>query len=148
MLEQKNCLNPKQFKQEDTEKIQQLEQLLDAEKSLPKLVGSNGKEVTLPQPVFDILCDAVEAMIDGEEFTITPLSKNMTTAEAADLLNVSRDYFIELLDKGKIPYEMVGTQKMIICRDVLAYKIGKKKQQREDLQELTSFLQEEGFYDC
>src|SRR5579862_8611185 len=77
--------------------------------SLPKLVGPHGEEIELPLSVFQLLKMAVHYMMLGRAFSIIPMNKELSTQEAADILNVSRPFLVNLLETGKIPFVKIGT---------------------------------------
>lgn len=135
------------FTQNTTEAVKQLERILASKNLHPRLVGSDGEEILLPEPVYDALCQVVRAMASGQKVTIVPSDREMTTQEAADFLNVSRPYLIKLLEQGEIPYTKVGSHRRICSQDVLTYKQQRDAKRRQKLSEITAFLQEEGFYD-
>jgi excisionase family DNA binding protein len=71
----------------------------------------------------------------------------VTTTQAAEILNVSRPYLARLLDEGAIPYHRVGTHRRILLEDLLAYKSQRKQERKEGLQKLADLSQEYGLYD-
>src|SRR4051812_9301871 len=73
-----------------------------------KLVASNGREFVLPPSVVHLLRQVVGALAEGQVVSLVPLHKELTTQEAADLLNVSRPYLIRLLNKGALPYSKLS----------------------------------------
>jgi hypothetical protein len=65
-----------------------------------RLVGPQGESITLPESVLHVLERVVEVMARGDSITVVPVGREMTTQQAADLLNVSRQYLVRLLDEG------------------------------------------------
>ena len=146
MLEQKSNPNSSNLKKSEQINVKELKQLLNSEKSLPKLVSSTGEEVPLSKSVNDLLYQVLEAMEAGIEVTVLPIDKDMTIAEAAEVLNVSSLYLKQLLDDGKIPSKAVGTSKHINSKDLLDYKTNRDARRRKGLTEFTAFIQETGCY--
>ena len=72
----------------------------------------------------------------GDAVTLLPSQQMLTTQQAADLLNVSRPYLIKLIEKGDIPYSMVGRHRRLKAEDVFAYKSTRGKARAEALGEL------------
>ena len=74
--------------------------------------------------------------------TAYPIPTELTTQEAADLLNVCAPHLISLLDQHEIPYHKVGTYRRIALSDLLEYH--RKSQARRDsaLDELADLGQE------
>lgn len=131
----------------ETLSIKRLERILNAENSQPRLVGSNGEEILLPESVYTALQQVIQAMASGQSITIVPQDREMTTQQAADFLNVSRPYLIKLLEQGEIPYSKVGSHRRVGSKELIAYKAQRNAERRQHLSNLTSFLEEEGFYD-
>lgn len=131
----------------ETPQIKRLERLLNAQKSQPRLVGSSGEEILLPDSVYQALEQVIHAMASGQAITLVPSDREMTTQQAADFLNVSRPYLIKLLEQGDIPYTKIRTHRRVRSQDIMAYKQQRDAQRRQHLSEFTAFLEDEGFYD-
>ena len=110
------------------------------------LRGSNGEtdELVLPGHVIQILLGVLSEMSRGNAISLIPHHQELSTQEAANLLNVSRPYLIGLLEKGDIPFRKVGAHRRVLLTDVLTYKENVDQQRRETLAELTALSQDEG----
>jgi excisionase family DNA binding protein len=121
-----------------------LEQLDDA--TMRHLLGAQGERISIPETVFIILERVVEVMARGDAVTVVPASREVTTQQAADMLHVSRQYLIRLLDDGRIPYRLTGKHRRLKAQDVLAYKESRDRDRRAGLRELTRLTEEFGGY--
>ncbi|MEG4319105.1 MULTISPECIES: helix-turn-helix domain-containing protein [unclassified Microcoleus] len=131
----------------EKEAVAQLEQILSRESSQLRLVTSNGEEIAIPESVYSVLGQVVRAMASGQAISIVPHNRELTTQEAANILNVSRPFLVKLLENGEIPHIKVGSHRRILFQDVTIYKEQRKVKRRQGLNELTKFLQDEGFYE-
>jgi excisionase family DNA binding protein len=104
--------------------------------------GAPEATATLPQEAFDILLEVLGQMANGNAVTIVPVHAELTTHQAAEILNVSRPYLIGLLEAGKIPYRMVGTHRRIRFTDLMAYKQQDDARRDEAVAELTRQAQD------
>ncbi len=89
-----------------------------------------------------------EVLAHGDSITIVPVGKELTTQQAADLLNVSRQYLVRLLNDGRIPFGKTGKHRRLRIEDVLAFGEQRDKDRRSGLRELTRFTDELGGYDA
>ncbi len=113
-----------------------------------KLVGPKGETITLPESVFYVLERVAEVMAQGDSITVVPIGKEITTQQAADLLNVSRQYLVRLLDEGRIAFRRTGKHRRLRIEDVLTFKDKRDKDRRAGLRELSQMTQEFGGYDA
>jgi len=78
---------------------------------------------TLPATLFRTLVKLVEETGKGNAVAIVPVGIELTTQQAADLLDISRPHLVKLLMRGELPYRMVGTHRKIRAREVLGYRL-------------------------
>ena len=112
-----------------------------------KLVGPDGATTTIPESVFYVLERVAEVLARGDSITIVPVGKELTTQQAADLLNVSRQYLVRLLDEGRLPFRKTGKHRRLRIEDVIAYGEKRDRDRRAGLRELSQLTQEFGGYD-
>lgn len=113
-----------------------------------RIVEAEDQEpLILPAGAVALLKDILEAMADGHSITMIPHHTELTTMEAADILNVSRPYLIKLLESGKIRFRKVGTHRRITMEDLMAYKEKSARQSRAAMDELVALSEELGLYD-
>jgi excisionase family DNA binding protein len=113
----------------------------------PRIVGPTGEESELPESVFHILRQVVHQLAQGKAVSIVPVGQELTTQEAADILNVSRPYLVKLLEQGDIPFTRTGTHRRVRFGDLMAYKQQRDSERRRALAELTQMSQDMGLYD-
>lgn len=108
-------------------------------------IGSpSGLKVPLSESAFDLLLNVLTEMARGNAVLVMPINAELTTQEAADLLNVSRPYFIRLLDEQKLPHHMIGRHRRILFKDLMDYRQKAKRRQFKAMQELTAADDEAG----
>lgn len=78
--------------------------------------------VHLPVSVLRLLVEALTEIGKGNAVSIIPIHSELTTQEAADVLNVSRPFLVQLLERGGIPFHKIGTHRRVRYQDVMTYK--------------------------
>lgn len=132
---------------QDPDLIAQLNRVMSLEASHGKLVGSNGEEVLIPESVYTVLRQVVSAMASGQAITLVPHNRELTTQEAADILNVSRPFLIKLLEQEEIPYLKVGKHRRIRFQDLIAYKEQRDNKRSKLLDKLIEMSEDAGLYE-
>jgi len=98
--------------------------------------------LTLPRGAVRLLKELLAEMPRGHGVTVLPLGEELSTQQAADLLNVSRTYLVGLLEEGTIPSRLDGNHRRVRLDDLLAYKRRDDQERLKVLDELVAQAQE------
>lgn len=127
--------------------LRKIDSILENSNRSPMLVGPDGEQITLPTSLFQLLKRIVSHLSHDQAVTIIPINKEVTTQEAADILNVSRPYLIKMLEEEKLPYVTVGTHRRIPLHPLLEYKERRDEERLEAIREIAQMSQDLGMYD-
>jgi excisionase family DNA binding protein len=133
-------ISPKEHK----EMVDTYSKLREAE---AKLIGPDGRTEILPNNLYSFLLRLLADLRAGQSVTLLQNRHEFTTIEASKMLGMSRQFLVRLLEKGEIPFHMVGTHRRMYARDVLAYKAKRDLSRRKILDDLARAEYEEGLYD-
>jgi excisionase family DNA binding protein len=98
--------------------------------------------VRVPTAAFRLLIDILSEMAQGHAVSLIPVHAELTTQEAADMLNVSRPHLVKLLDGGVIPFHKVGSHRRVCYQHLLNYKNQTQSDRLSVLGELAAQAQE------
>jgi excisionase family DNA binding protein len=131
----------------------------DASRRLFRAIGASQREtcvvrfesapdepVVLPAAAVRLLGAVLTELAKGNAVTLMPHHAELTTKEAADLLNVSRPFLIGLLEDGQLPHHKVGTHRRVRFADLMTYKRHREAESEVALRELAALSQEMKLY--
>jgi type III restriction enzyme len=113
------------------------------------LTGTGWSYVKVPQAGFGKLqpTEFADLVVFAPQLAASaPAEGDVTTQQAADLLNVPHPYLLDLLESGAIPFRASGPQRLLRERDLLSFKSKRDSERDEALAELTRLSQELGLY--
>jgi excisionase family DNA binding protein len=129
----------------EQQQVQALERVLL--RGAPAFVTSAGERIELPGTVFDLLKSAVGFMSHGQAITLVPDNQAITTQRAADILGMSRPFFVKQLETGLMAHHRVGNQRRVYLRDVLAFAKKRDQERLASLDMLARDAFEAGMYE-
>lgn len=106
--------------------------------------GEEADTVAVPASALRMFMELLNEMSRGNAVTLIPTHAELTTQQAADLLNVSRPYVVKLLVEGKIACRTVGKHRRVRFDDLMDYKKKDDETRAKILDQLTAESQELG----
>jgi excisionase family DNA binding protein len=118
---------------------------IDKKDGISVQIAEDGTEsVVLPRQIVRFLVDVLTQMSEGNAVTILPVGKELTTQEAAGILNVSRPHLIKLLNEGTIKFHKTGTHRRILFEDLMDFKKQRDRDAEKAADDLAALSQELG----
>ncbi len=97
--------------------------------------------IEIPLKAFTLLKSILSNMAEGKSMALILSDAEISTQQAAGILNVSRPHVVKLLENGKIPFRKVGSHRRIQLNDLIDYKAKIKASKRAYLNELAQQAQ-------
>lgn len=105
-------------------------------------IQANSLSINIPIKALHLLAVILSRMAQGKSISLIPSDSEISTQQAAAILNVSRPHVVKLLEEGVIPFKKVGSHRRILLKDVLVYANQQKETRKESLQFFTQQAQE------
>jgi len=105
-------------------------------------VEGGPESIVVPRSVLDLLVRVLGSLSAGEGITVVPAHAELTTQQAADLLNVSRPHLVKLLSEGTIEHRTVGTHRRVLAQSLMDYMKIDDQHRRAAADELTALAQD------
>jgi excisionase family DNA binding protein len=110
------------------------------------LIDEHGNRTHIPEALFAHFARIVRLMSERKAIVMLPEDEAFTTQAAANYLGMSRQFLVNLLEKGEIPYHRVGTHRRVTFKDLLTYEKKRDKERREAMDRLTDEVAKAGLY--
>jgi excisionase family DNA binding protein len=107
-----------------------------------QLVGPDGHSKELPLSFYNFLVRLISDLAAKRSVAIIHAESTLTTVEACQILGVSRQHLVNLLEEGAIPFHKVGTHRRIYAGDLFRYKEERDKRRRKAISELSATEQD------
>jgi len=128
----------------------ELATFLSTKQETQKITIQDAQDVThqieLPTSSLTLLMSILGELAAGNAVQVVPVHAELTTQEAANILNVSRPHMVKLLEEGKLPFHKTGRHRRILFADLMKYKDQRDAESIQALRELAEQSQELGFY--
>lgn len=108
--------------------------------------GNNIHQIELPTSSLMLLMSILGELAAGNAVQVLPVHAELTTQEAANILNVSRPHMVKLLEDGKLPFHKTGRHRRVLLADLMKYKDQRDSESHKAMQELADHSQGFGFY--
>ncbi|WP_222889224.1 helix-turn-helix domain-containing protein [Enterobacter sp. C2] len=112
------------------------------------IVGEDDKThiIELPTSAMTMLVEVLGELAAGNAVQIVPVHAELTTQEAANILNVSRPHMVKLLEKGNLPFHKIGRHRRVLFADLMEYKKRRENESLNAMQALADQAQDTGMY--
>lgn len=107
-----------------------------------KLSVRCGRTVQVPDSALDSFSSTLEAVANGSKVEVVRTEAEVSTQQAARILNVSRPTAVRLFDTGEITSHKVGSHRRAKLKDVLEYRDSESARRRAVLDEMVRDAEE------
>lgn len=110
-------------------------------------IEETSEKIKIPLSALMLLGDILKAMGQGKLISIVPISTEVTTQAAAEILGCSRPHLVKLLEDGKITFSKVGKHRRVKFDDIMKYRKQMKQQQKQHIIDIMDLDEETSLYD-
>jgi excisionase family DNA binding protein len=110
------------------------------------LIDQQGNRTELPEPIYKHLMRIVHLMLERRAIVMLPEDEAFTTQAGANFLGMSRQFFVNLLEKKEIPFHKVGAHRRIYFKDLLEYQNRRDIFRTKTLDNLAAEVDRAGHY--
>jgi excisionase family DNA binding protein len=132
--------------EEEAQAVKKLYRMLVHE-GTAALVGPDNTRIDLPPALYEVLVQIVQQMQEGRSVALMPVMEELSTQAAADMLGVSRQFLVNELESGKLPFHRTGAHRKVYFRDLADYKRRRDQHRKEAIQRIAQESKDLGIYD-
>lgn len=99
-------------------------------------------QVEPPTTALRLLLDILAELAEGNAVKVVPIHAELTTQQAADLLNVSRPHLVKMLVEGRLPFHKTGKHRRVRFADLMQFKSHRDQASEDAMAELALQAQE------
>ena len=136
---------PVSIAESEEEQVRELAQMMTRQRAV--LVGPDDQRHEIPDSVYRLLLSVLKIMQEGKAVSIVPQMQDLTTQRAANLLGVSRQFLVRLLDDEKLPFHRTGTHRRVYLKDVLEFRKRRDQQRKGSIERIAKEEVAHGTYD-
>jgi|SRR6266403_907226 len=136
---------PVSIAESEEEQVWELAQMMIRQRAA--LVGPGDQRHEIPDSVYRLLLNVLKIMQEGIAVSIVPQMQELSTQRAANLLGVSRQFLVRLLDEEKLPFHRTGTHRRVYLKDVLEFRKRRDQQRKESIEKIAKEEVAQGTYD-
>lgn len=111
-----------------------------------QVVDAKGQRLELSTTLAKVVHRAAELLAEGRPVAVLPEEEMLSTSAAAELLNISRQYLVRMVDAGELAAMKVGSHRRLRAADVAAFKAVRDAKRATALDRLTKLSEEAGGY--
>ncbi|HEX5552894.1 MAG TPA: excisionase family DNA-binding protein [Chitinophagaceae bacterium] len=93
----------------------------------------NNADIVIPSDAFVLLSDILSNTAEGKSVSVIPVETQISTQQAANILNVSRPFLVKLLETGEMPFFKIGSHRRLLLKDVREYEQKQKNIRKKHL---------------
>lgn len=135
-IKKRITLEERRMATESVVRLSQFTERKDSSRSKSIRITFQGEELHIPERALEYLIEVLTNMSDGKSVDIVAEDTELTTQQAAEILNVSRPFIVKLLEDGRIPFKKVGKHRRILSQDVMRIRDQQNKVREKQLEKL------------
>jgi excisionase family DNA binding protein len=140
-------LDPIALPQAETEQANRLSEILHGHGQALLIAKGGESAVEIPETIHELLLQILDLMRQGKAISIIPVTQDLTTQQAAEVIGVSRPFFVKLIEAGALPFHLAGTHRRVYLRDLLAYKERRDSDRHAAIERMADHAEQAGIYD-